>query len=82
MKPRGGLPRRKGDSRYKALSQRKSRLQREREYHPEEHEGHKVKFDCEFLRGLRVLRGRQVLPQVTGADDLVVQVSIPRKYIP
>ncbi len=32
----------------------------EREYHHEEHEGHKVKLDCEILRDLRVLRGRQV----------------------
>ena len=29
----------------------------EREYHHREHEGHKVKLDCEILR---VLRGRQV----------------------
>ncbi len=33
----------------------------EREYHHEEYEGHKVKLDCEILRDLRVLRGRQVL---------------------
>ncbi len=28
-------------------------------YHHEEHEGHKVKLDCEILRDLRVLRGKQ-----------------------
>ena len=28
-------------------------------YHHEEHEGHKGKRDCEILRDLRVLRGRQ-----------------------
>ncbi len=33
----------------------------EREYHHVEHEGHKVKLDCEILRDLRVLRDRQIL---------------------
>ncbi len=33
---------------------------KEREYHHEEHEGHKVKSDSETLRDLRVLRGRQI----------------------
>ncbi len=28
-------------------------------YHHEKHEGHEVEFDCEILRDLRVLRGRQ-----------------------
>jgi len=28
-------------------------------YHHKEHEGHKVKLDCEILRDFRVLHGKQ-----------------------
>ena len=32
-----------------------------KKYQHEEHEGHKVKSNCESLRDLRVLRGKQIL---------------------
>ena len=48
----------------------------EREYHHDEHEGHKVKSDPETLRDLRVLRGRQILSHVTKADGLAEQVNL------
>ena len=58
MQPRGSAPKDGRDLTLNVLTERMQIIAREK-YHHEEHEGHKMKLDCENLRDLRVLRGRQ-----------------------
>ena len=77
VQPRGFVPRNGRDPTLNVLIERVQIIARKK-YHHEEHEGHKVRSDSETLRDLRVFRGRQMLPQVTGADGLTGQVLRPQ----
>ena len=62
---RGGLLRREGRQPTLNVLPERKQVQAREKYHHEEHEGHKVKLNCETLRDLRVLRGKRILSHVT-----------------